>query len=101
MSENFPDTKDKQLIKALASLKTPAEVQAFLRDIFTISEIKEAANRFEMARLLWSTKKSYLEIAAATKASATTVTRVADWLFKKGGSGYQVALKRLFPSKKS
>ncbi len=97
MSENYPDKKDLQLIKALASLKNEVEIKNFLRDIFTLSEIKEAANRFEMAKLLWTTKKSYLDIAAATKASTTTVTRVAEWLYKKGLKGYQTALNRLFP----
>lgn len=99
MPENYPDVKDQQLIKALFSLKSEAEIRNFLRDIFTLSEIKEAANRFEMAKLLWKGKKSYLEIASETKASTTTVTRVAEWLFKKGLNGYQIALSRLFPKK--
>lgn len=101
MTQTYPDKKDQQFIAALSSLKTKKEVESFLRDVFTLSELKEAANRLEMARLLWSTDKPYLEIAAQTNSSTTTVTRVAEWLFKRGLNGYQTALKRLFPKQKN
>lgn len=98
MNENYPDTKDRQLIKAFSKLKTEREIQNFLRDLLTISEIKEAANRFHIATLLWKGGLSYESIARKAKTSTTTVTRVADWLFKKGLNGYQAVLKRFhFP----
>lgn len=67
--------KEKRLIKVL-KLKTNQEVANFLRDLLTIKEIEEFANRFEMARLL---KKgmSYKAIAKKMGVSTTTVTRVA------------------------
>lgn len=98
MSENYPDPFDRQLIKAFASLKTETEIQNFLRDLLTLPEIKEASNRFEIATLLWKRGMSYQAIAKRAQTSTTTVTRVADWLFKKGLNGYQTALKRLFPA---
>jgi len=100
--ENYPDTHDKELIKAFSRLKSEKEIQNFLRDILTLGEIKEASKRFYIATLLWQGGMSYATIAEKAKTSTTTVTRVADWLFKKGLNGYQTVLKRLYPkSRKS
>ena len=94
---NYPDTYDQELIRAIKQLKSQQEIQHFLRDILTITEIKETAKRFQIAKLLWLGDKSYLEIADELDTSTTTVTRVADWLFNKDLNGYQTVLKRLFP----
>ena len=94
-----PDKHDKQLIKAFSLLKTDKEIEVFLRDLLTISEIKEFSNRLRIARLLWEGKKSYLQIAKECKTSTTTVTRVNEWLNKRGLNGYQTIIRRL--SKKS
>jgi TrpR-related protein YerC/YecD len=96
---SYPDKYDKELIKAFTHLKTEKEIEHFLRDLLTISEIKEFSKRFFIAKQLWTTKKSYLEIADTVKTSTTTVTRVAQWLFKEGLNGYQNVLKRMFPEK--
>jgi TrpR-related protein YerC/YecD len=83
--------KEKFLTKSFLKLKTEQEVSNFLRDLLTIKELEEFANRLEMARLLkkgWSYKK----IARETKTSTTTVTRVAHWLFR-GSGGYRKVLK--------
>lgn len=97
---DYPDSKDTELIGALATLKTKKEIENFLRDLLTMGEIKEFSKRFQIAKKLWLTEASYLEIAAEEKTSTTTVTRVANWLFKEGLNGYQTALKRLYPKKK-
>lgn len=83
--------KEKFLMKAFLKLKTEQEVANFLRDLLTIKEIEEFANRLEMARLL---KKgwSYKRIAKKIGVSTTTVTRVAHWLFR-GCGGYEEVLK--------
>lgn len=99
--ENYPHKHDKELIKAFKTLKTEAEIQNFLRDLFTLSEIKEASTRLQIAKRLWTTDASYLEIAADLKTSTSTVTRVADWLYQKGLKGYQTVLKRLYPKPKT
>lgn len=85
--------KEKALVNAFLKLKTDEEVASFLRDLLTIKEIEEFANRFEMARLL---KKgmSYKAIAKKLGVSTTTVTRTAHWLFR-GCGGYDIALNRL------
>ena len=98
MSKNYPDKKDRALIKAFSKFKTEKEIQNFLRDLLTISEIKVAANRFHIATLLWKGGMSYETIAKRAKASTTTVTRVADWL-NRGRGGYRLILHRLFLKK--
>jgi uncharacterized protein YerC len=49
----YPDKFDKELIKAFASLKTEKEIENFLRDLLTISEIKEFSKRLNIAKQLW------------------------------------------------
>lgn len=92
----YPDSHDKELIAAFAHLKNEKEIEHFLRDLMTLSEIKEFAKRLQIAKKLWTTDQPYLEIAKGVGTSTTTVTRVADWLFKQGLDGYQVVLTRLY-----
>ena len=84
--------KQSGLYDAIASLKTRDEVERFLRDLCTRSELEAMAHRWEVARLL-EQGLPYLEIAERTGASTTTVTRVAHWL-KHGEGGYRLALDR-------
>lgn len=83
--------KEKALASAFLKLKTEQEVANFLRDILTIKELEEFANRLEMARLL-KQGLSYKAIAKKLKVSTTTVTRTAHWLFR-GCGGYEKVLK--------
>jgi TrpR-related protein YerC/YecD len=83
--------REKFLMKAFLKLKSEQDVSNFLRDLLTIKEIEEFANRLEMARLL-KQGLSYKAIAKKMKVSTTTVTRVAFWLFN-GSGGYQKILK--------
>lgn len=92
----YPNKTDKELIEAIAQLKSEKEITAFLRDLLTLSEIREFATRFQVAKLLWTSNQPYLAIAKKHQASTTTVTRVAHWLFKESWQGYATALKRMF-----
>jgi TrpR-related protein YerC/YecD len=83
----------KELFEAILRLETRAEVEAFFRDLCTLSELEAMAHRWEVARLLQK-GLPYLEIAERTGASTTTVTRVAHWL-RHGEGGYQAALSRV------
>jgi len=83
--------REKFLAKAFLKLKTEQESANFLRDLLTIKELEEFANRLEMARLL-KQGMSYKAIAKKLKVSTTTVTRTAHWLFR-GTGGYQKVLK--------
>jgi len=84
--------KEKNLAKAFLKLKTEQEVADFLRDLLTLAEIEEFANRLEIARLLLL-NLSYKKIAKQTGVSTTTVTRVAHWLFR-GCGGYWKIFKK-------
>ena len=91
----YPDAKHKQLFEAILKLKSPAETAAFFRDLMTISELDAAAERWQMAKLLWTTNLSYKQIAKKTGGSTTTITRVAHWL-DQGMGGYKALLTRIF-----
>lgn len=83
--------KEKFLMKVFLKLKTEQDVANFLRDLLTIKELEEFANRLEMARLL-KQGMSYKAIAKKLKVSTTTVTRTAHWLFQ-GCGGYANVIK--------
>ena len=87
------NNREKLLVKALTALKTEREVIALLRDMLTLAEIEEFANRITIVKLL-AEGLPYLEIAKEVETSTTTVTRVAHWLYN-GCGGYQSVLKKL------
>jgi len=80
------------LFEAFVSLEGAEEVERFLRDLCTLSELEAMAHRWEAARLL-DQRLPYHEVARRTGASTTTVTRVAHWL-RHGEDGYRLALDR-------
>jgi TrpR-related protein YerC/YecD len=85
------------LFATVAALRTPAESEAFLRDLCTRSELDAMAHRWQVAQLL-EQKLPYLEVARQAHASTTTVTRVAQWL-REGEGGYRLALSRRQPKR--
>jgi len=85
--------REKLLVKILTSLKTESETIALLRDMLTLAEIEEFANRITIAKLL-TEGLPYLEIAKKVGTSTTTVTRVAHWL-NNGCGGYLSVLNKL------
>jgi TrpR-related protein YerC/YecD len=89
----------RDLVDAMWSLRTRAELEDFLRDLCTLSELEAMAHRWEVARLV-DEGLPYLEVAHRTGASTTTVTRVAQWL-RHGEGGYRVALGRMKRPRKS
>src|SRR3954451_6535304 len=82
-----------ELFEAISTLESAAELERFLRDLCTMSELEAMAHRWEVARLV-ALGLPYVEIAARTHASTTTVTRVAHWL-RYGEGGYRLALDRV------
>jgi TrpR-related protein YerC/YecD len=80
------------LFQAVQTLEGPDEVEQFLRDLCTLSELEAMAHRWEVAKLL-DQGLPYQEISRRTGASTTTVTRVAHWL-RHGEGGYRIALDR-------
>lgn len=96
----YPTKQDKELILAISTLKDPNEVAGFLRDLLTPAEIGEFSRRFQIAKLLWTTTLPYLDIAEKVGVSTTTVTRVAQWLYKESFQGYFKVLTRLYGTSK-
>jgi TrpR-related protein YerC/YecD len=95
-SHPWRTTEMEDLFEAIRSLEGPEEVEAFLRDLCTLSELEAMAHRWEVVKLL-DHGLPYQEIARRTGASTTTVTRVAHWL-RHGEGGYRTALDRRTPS---
>jgi TrpR-related protein YerC/YecD len=98
--QTYPSKNDKELIKAMSYLKDEKEITSFIRDLLTPNEIDEFSKRFQIAKLLWTTKHSYIEIAQEVGTSTTTVTRVSQWLHKESWQGYSTVLKRMFGDSK-
>lgn len=82
-----------ELLKALVALETPDEVYAFLQDVCTIREVKDMAQRLQVAQML-ATGEHYSRIQELTGASATTISRVNKSL-NYGADGYALVLERL------
>lgn len=80
----------KGLVSAFRSRRSEKDMEDFLRDIATLSELQALSERLEVARLL-AEGLSYRQIAKETGASTTTVTRVASFL-ENGTGGYRDVL---------
>lgn len=81
------------LAYALASLKDPAEVRAFLEDLCTPAELEAMGDRWRVVPQLLQ-GLPYREIHERTKVSVTTIGRVARCL-ERGAGGYRIAARRL------
>lgn len=86
--------QEKTLYKAFALLNDEKEVENFLFDLCTPMELSAMAQRLKVAILL-SEKRGYNEIEALTGASSATISRVSNYLNKKGADGYKTVLERL------
>ncbi|MDA9146492.1 YerC/YecD family TrpR-related protein [Gammaproteobacteria bacterium] len=85
----------KNLNEAILLLKNKKEVEEFLKDLCTPSELRALEERWAVAQLLFKDKLSYREIASKLKTSTTTVTRVARFLSSEPYQGYKKILKRI------
>ncbi len=91
------DASITELAKVMAQLHDPDKVMNFLYDVATPQEIADLGQRFQIAKLLWTTNLSYVEIAGQTNASTTTVTRVARFLNQEPFGGYRQVLNTFYP----
>lgn len=92
--KSYPSKEAKELYAAILKLKSTDEAAKFFRDLLTMPEITEFANRWQMVKLLYQ-GASYAAIAKKLKVSTTTVTRVAYWL-RSGTGGYKLLLTRIY-----
>jgi TrpR-related protein YerC/YecD len=84
--------KTSNLFATILNLESVKEAECFFRDLCTIKEINEMADRWEIVQLVDS-EMSYREIASKLKTSTTTVSRVASWL-NNGTGGYRLAINK-------
>lgn len=93
MEKALNNKSAKELFKAVTALKTEQECKKFMRDLCTLAELKEMAERWQVAKQV---KKGlpYRNISKTTGVSTATITRVAHWL-NHGMGGYQLVLHRL------
>jgi TrpR-related protein YerC/YecD len=81
------------LLDALLTVETREEAAAFLRDLCTLGELRDLAQRWAVVRLL-DAGLHYSEISRQTGASTATITRIASWL-NHGEGGYRLLLDRI------
>lgn len=82
----------RELARAVVALRTEDEALRLLRDLCTVTEIREFGERWHVARLL-DEGVSYAEIARQTGASSATISRVSQWL-RYGRGGYRLVIDR-------
>ncbi len=82
-----------ELIAAVLRLDDSDEAARFLRDLCTLGELRDLAQRWAVVRRL-DAGEHYAAISRETGASTATITRIASWL-NHGEGGYRSALDRL------
>jgi TrpR-related protein YerC/YecD len=95
MADDWRTPDADALFKAILSLEDTAEAERFFRDLCTLNELRDMAQRWAVARLLDS-GKHYAEISRETGASTATITRIASWL-NHGEGGYREILEKTRP----
>jgi TrpR-related protein YerC/YecD len=81
------------LLDAIMLLEDRAEAGRFFRDLCTLRELHDMAQRWAVVRHL-NEGRHYAEISRLTGASTATITRIASWL-NHGEGGYRLILDRL------
>ena len=90
--EDWRTRDTEELIDALLRLDDADAAARFLRDLCTLGELHDLAQRWAVVRRL-DDGQHYAEISRETGASTATITRIASWL-KHGEGGYREALDR-------
>jgi TrpR-related protein YerC/YecD len=80
------------LLDAIVALPDRAAAARFFRDLCTLRELHDMAQRWQVVQLL-ERGRHYAEISRETGASTATITRIAQWL-NHGTGGYKDALAR-------
>lgn len=91
---NHLNTKTvERLFHAILNLENIDECRNFFEDICTVKEIRDIAQRLEVAELL-DIGTSYQEIYEKTNVSTATISRVSKCL-NYGNGGYKSAIEKL------
>ena len=99
MKRRTPDHREHEtqdalagLAQAIARLRAPEQIAAFLQDLCTPAELEAMTDRWRVVPLLLQ-GVPYREIHDRTLVSVTTIGRVARTL-DHGAGGYAAAIKR-------
>jgi len=82
-----------ELFRAVLTLETVEECNAFFTDICTVKEMQAMAQRLQVAAQL-DAGKNYNAVCADTGASSATISRVNRCLLY-GEGGYRIVLDRV------
>jgi TrpR-related protein YerC/YecD len=93
MAEDWKTDDVEALFNAIRSLETRDETERFFRDLCTLNELRDIAQRWTVVRML-DAGMHYAEISRTTGASTATITRIASWL-NHGEGGYRAMLDKL------
>ena|SRR2546425_9189296 len=88
-----------ELFEAILRLETRDEAERFFRDLCTLGELHDMAQRWAVVRML-DDHLHYADISKRTGASTATITRIASWL-NHGEGGYRLMLERTRTARKS
>ena len=91
--DDWRSTDVDELIAALLRLADADDAARFLRDLCTLGELRDLAQRWAVVRRL-DAGEHYASISRETGASTATITRITSWL-NHGEGGYRAALARL------
>jgi TrpR-related protein YerC/YecD len=99
MAEDWRTSGVEELFNAILQLDDIQETERFFRDLCTLTELHDMAQRWAVVRLLDS-GLHYAEISRQTGASTATITRIASWL-NHGEGGYRAMLDKLKSTSRS
>jgi TrpR-related protein YerC/YecD len=93
MPEDWRTPDVEALFNAILTLESAEDTERFFRDLCTLNELRDMAQRWAVVQLLDS-GLHYAEISRRTGASTATITRIASWL-NHGEGGYRAMLDKL------
>ena len=93
MADDWRTADAQALFDAILRLETREDAERFFRDLCTLNEIHDMAQRWSIVRKL-DEGLHYAQISRETGASTATITRINSWL-NHGEGGYRAALVRL------
>ena len=93
MADDWRTSDIEALFEAIMGLESREETERFFRDLCTLNELRDMAQRWAVVRMLDS-GLHYAEISRRTGASTATITRIASWL-NHGEGGYRAMLDKL------
>ena len=93
MADDWRTPDVEALLEAILRLESLDETERFFRDLCTLNELRDMAQRWAVVRML-AGGLHYAEISRTTGASTATITRIASWL-NHGEGGYRAMLDKL------